>query len=321
MSVLSPVTPHVPLSITQLFTVGIGPSSSHTVGPMRAAASFAELALAQGFLSRVSCQLFGSLAFTGLGHATDTAVLLGLSGWLPETVDPDEIPALIANIRRENMLMLGGTRPLAFTEASDLAFMRGKFLPGHANAMTFTADYPDGTRFERTYYSIGGGAIRTDDAADNRPNIIVPFPFSSASELLEMGQASGLSIAGIVLANEDEWSSRAQAIGFIDIVRDAMLACIDRGCKQEGILPGGLNVPRRAKSLHQTLLARAHLADPSIIFEWVSLYALSVTRRMPPAAASSPRRPMALRAYCLPSSNITRPSLPTLRSKGAARCC
>ncbi len=276
MSVLLPVTPHAPLSITQLFTVGIGPSSSHTVGPMRAAANFAELALARGLPVRVSCALFGSLAFTGLGHATDTAVLLGLSGWLPETIDPDEIPALIGAIRRENRLLLDGACPLEFTEPADLAFMRGKFLPGHANAMTFTAHYPDGTRFERTYYSIGGGAIRTDDATDNRPNINVPFPFSSANELLDMARARGLSIAEIVLANEEAWTSRAQAIGFIDIVREAMLACIDRGCRQEGILPGGLNVPRRAKSLHQTLLARAHLADPSIIFEWVSLYALSV---------------------------------------------
>ena len=138
------------LSVTDLFTIGVGPSSSHTVGPMRAAAAFADLALAQGRPERVACELYGSLALTGKGHATDVAVLLGLSGWLPERVDPNDIPALVGEIRTTRSLKLGGSHKVAFDEPKDLVFRRGEFLPGHAHAMRFSADYGQGKRFERT---------------------------------------------------------------------------------------------------------------------------------------------------------------------------
>ena len=270
------------LSVVDLFTIGIGPSSSHTVGPMRAAAAFAELALVEGELGAgepvsVSCALYGSLALTGRGHATDVAVLLGLSGWLPDRVDPAEIPALVGDIRERRSLPFGGRHAVPFDEATQLDFRFGEFLPGHANAMRFTADFVSGQRIERTYFSIGGGAIRAEGAtAAERPNVALRYPFGSGVELLAIGNAHGLSIAEIMWANEEAWRSRAETMDFIDRVRAAMFDCIDRGCTHDGILPGGLNVRRRAAPLHRALLARGPRTEPSHIFEWVSLYALSV---------------------------------------------
>ncbi len=265
------------LSILDLFTIGVGPSSSHTVGPMRAAAAFADLVLSEGYPTSLRCELYGSLALTGKGHATDVAVLLGLSGWRPETVDPDAIPSLIAEIRQGRMLRLGGDFLVAFDESTDLVFKYGEFLPGHPNAMRLTVDYGGGRQIARTYYSVGGGAIREDGAqASERPNIKLPRPFGSGAELLAVGAATGLSVAEIVWANEEAWRSKAETLAFVDAVRLAMLACIERGCHQDGVLPGGLNVRRRAKALHEALTARGPRAEPSHIFEWVSLYALSV---------------------------------------------
>jgi len=270
------------LSVVDLFTIGIGPSSSHTVGPMRAAAAFADLALVEADLGAgpplsVSCALYGSLALTGRGHATDVAVLLGLSGWLPDKVDPEAIPALVAEIRERRVLPLGGREEVAFDEATQLDFRFGEFLPGHANAMRFTATFADGRSIERIYYSIGGGAISVEGAtAAERPNVVVRHPFGSGEELLATGQREALSIADIMWANEEAWRSRAETIDFLDRVRSAMLDCIDRGCTQDGILPGGLNVRRRAASLHRALMARGPRTEPSHIFEWVSLYALAV---------------------------------------------
>jgi L-serine dehydratase len=277
----APVSAHVPttnvaLSIADLFTIGIGPSSSHTVGPMRAAAHFARLAVGRERPARVSCELFGSLALTGKGHATDTAILLGLSGWLPETIDPDRVEAIVATIRERHSLRLADGCPIAFNEAVDLIFRRGEFLPGHANAMRFTARYGFGEEWTRTYFSVGGGAIRCEGDAEARPNVALRYPFGSAEELLAIGRTHGLAIADIVFANEEAWRAPGETIAFIDAVRDAMLACIERGCRGEGVLPGGLNVPRRARSLHHALLAKAPSNDPTKIFEWVSLFALSV---------------------------------------------
>jgi L-serine dehydratase len=270
------------LSIVDLFTIGIGPSSSHTVGPMRAAAAFADLALVEGDLGAgppvsVSCALYGSLALTGRGHATDIAILLGLSGWLPDRVDPEAIPALVADIRERRMLTLGGRHAVPFDEPTQLDFRFGEFLPGHANAMRFTADYASGQRIERIYYSVGGGAISMEGAsAAERPNVAVRHPFGSGADLLAIGQREGLSITEIMWANEEAWRSCTETTEFLDAVRRAMLDCIDRGCTHDGILPGGLNVRRRAASLHRALLARGPRTEPSHIFEWVSLYALSV---------------------------------------------
>ncbi|HEX4273233.1 MAG TPA: L-serine ammonia-lyase, partial [Rhizomicrobium sp.] len=263
------------LSVKDLFTIGIGPSSSHTVGPMRAAASFAVLALLHGIPSRLRCELFGSLALTGKGHATDTAVMLGLSGWLPEDVDPARVPQIVENIRKSETLLLRGAKPVEFHE-HDVVFRMGEFLPGHPNAMRFGATYRDGREISQTFYSIGGGAILTEGQDAERPNVAVRYPITSAAQLLATGRSAGLSIATIGWINEEAWRPRSETITFIEDVRAAMLACIERGLTQEGTLPGGLNVRRRAKSLHEKLLARGPRTDPSTVFEWVSLYALSV---------------------------------------------
>jgi L-serine dehydratase len=227
---------HQAISILDLFTIGIGPSSSHTVGPMRAAWLFADLVADEKPVA-VRVDLYGSLALTGRGHATDSAVMLGLSGAQPETIDPDLIPVRLAAIRSSGRLMLADRIEIGFEESQHLLFHAQTFLPGHPNAVTFTASFGDGRTVERTYFSIGGGAI------------------------VEAG-------SGPVKASETD--------AFLDAVRDAMFASIDRGCRQGGILPGGLKVPRRAKALFEGLQARDTAADPSAVFEWVSLYALAV---------------------------------------------
>jgi L-serine dehydratase len=273
MQDLSPPGPQ--LSVKDLFTIGIGPSSSHTVGPMRAAASFAVLALLHGVPTHLCCELFGSLALTGKGHGTDTAVMLGLSGWLPEDVDPARVPLIVENIRKSETLLLRGAKPVEFREY-DILFRMGEFLPGHPNAMRFTAAYKDGREISQIFYSIGGGAIMTQGQEAERPNISVRYPIASAADLLAVGRSAGLSIAAIGWINEEAWRPRSETTAFMEKVREAMLDCIERGLQQEGTLPGGLNVRRRAKSLHEKLVARGPRTDPSTVFEWVSLYALSV---------------------------------------------
>ena len=264
------------ISIMDLFTIGIGPSSSHTVGPMRAARDFAERASIRSDIDSVVCELFGSLALTGLGHATDTAVLLGLSGWQPETVDPDQIGILTGEIRESGRLKLAGRIELPFREAEHLLFRRGEFIPGHANAMRFSAHHKDATSFEATYFSIGGGAILRAGEAVPPSNIDLPHPFSSAAELLVIGAENGLTISAIVEANEAAWRDESETYGFLDAVRLAMFDCVERGCRNDGMLPGGLKVLRRAKCLHERLQARGPRNDPSTVFEWVSLWALAV---------------------------------------------
>ena len=271
-----------PISVAELFTIGIGPSSSHTVGPMRAAYRFAESIgqERQAQVTRIVVELYGSLALTGKGHATDSAVILGLLGWQPETVDPDQIPTLLEKVRTTGALQLAGRCPIAFDAREHLLFRMGEFLPGHPNAVRFSASFAGAPAKEQLYYSIGGGAILLDDGGspDIRPgsNIRQTFPFASAEELLAIGRANRLSIARIVMANEQAWRDEAETIAFLDQVRAAMLACIERGCRQGGTLPGGLNVRRRAKALHDDLVAAGPAYNPSHIFEWVSLYALAV---------------------------------------------
>lgn len=264
------------ISVMDLFTIGIGPSSSHTVGPMRAARDFVERASVRDDVEGIECHLYGSLALTGHGHATDTAILLGLSGWTPETVDPDQIDRLLQEIRDHRRLKMAGRIDLPFDEAEHLQFHRGQFLPGHANAMRFSARHRDGSVFEATYYSIGGGAILRAEETLSRVNRVVPHPFSSAAELLKIGEANDLSFAAIVEANEAAWRDESETHGFLDAVRLAMFDCIERGCRKDGILPGGLKVQRRAKCLHERLQARGPRSDPSTVFEWVSLWALAV---------------------------------------------
>ena len=266
---------HQAISILDLFTIGIGPSSSHTVGPMRAAWLFADLVADEQPVA-VRVDLYGSLALTGRGHATDSAVMLGLSGAQPETIDPDLIPVRLAAIRSSGRLMLAERVEIGFEESQHLLFHAQTFLPGHPNAVTFTASFGDGRSVERTFFSIGGGAIVEAGSGPVKANILLPRPFSSGAELLATGDATGMTIAEIVRENEIAWRPDSETDAFLDAVRDAMFASIDRGCRQGGILPGGLKVPRRAKALFEGLQARDTAADPSAVFEWVSLYALAV---------------------------------------------
>jgi L-serine dehydratase len=264
------------ISVTELFTIGIGPSSSHTVGPMRAAFDFARSLREDGVVpERLKCDLYGSLSLTGKGHGTDGAVILGLAGETPEGVDPDAVPALVARIRAEERLPLGGGAEVPFCEDKDLVFHKS-FLPAHPNGMAFTAVLADGSRITRRYYSIGGGAIRMEGEQPVRANIDIPYPFGSAAELLAIGDATGLCIADIVRANEAAWRDEAETDAFLMAVRSAMFGSIERGCKGTGELPGGLHVQRRARAMKEKLLDRGPRADPGLVFEWVSLYALAV---------------------------------------------
>jgi L-serine dehydratase len=262
------------ISVTELFTIGIGPSSSHTVGPMRAAHGFAQAALEAQTPVRIRCELFGSLSLTGRGHATDSAVVLGLAGHLPDTVDPDAVRAMLRAVQDDGMLQLGGRLPIAF-RAEDIVFSH-EFLPGHPNAVRFTAIDTEGREFTRTYFSIGGGVVLEEGAGLQIANAAVAHPFASGAELLEVGEATGLSIGEIVRRNECAWRSREETDAFLDAVRGAMLASIERGCAAEGILPGGLNVRRRANALHTTLAARGDRVAPASVMEWISLWALAV---------------------------------------------
>ncbi len=281
-----PVTPAITLprgedsvaavSVTELFTIGIGPSSSHTVGPMRAAKAFATEMLDTGLVpERVQAELFGSLSLTGRGHHSDRAVLLGLAGETPETVDPDAIEAMLADITTTGRITLDGRHPIPFDQEADLLFRPG-FLPAHPNGMVFTAFLADGSVVIRRFYSIGGGAIRMEGAEPTRTNRRLAHPFASGAELLERTEETGLSIAQIVRANEAAWRDDSETDGFLDRVRDAMCAAIERGCAASGILPGGLKVQRRAQAIKQKLLDRGPRTDPSLVFEWVSLWALAV---------------------------------------------
>jgi hypothetical protein len=278
-----------PISVAELFTIGIGPSSSHTVGPMRAAYDFAQRALAQDLPPvGVTCDLYGSLALTGRGHATDTAVILGLAGWEPERLDPDAAPGILAGIRDTGRLTLAGARALPFSEAADVVFHPRDFLAEHPNGLTFTARLADGTGYAETYFSIGGGAILRKGAPLPSHNVAVRHPFSSSAELLARGDETGLSIADMVRANEEAWRSPEEADAFLDEVRAAMRVCIDRGIAQEGELPGGLRVRRRARAIERALTGCVPGSNPAEVFEWVSLWALAAhfgggTRRQQPA--------------------------------------
>lgn len=269
------------LSVTDLFSIGIGPSSSHTVGPMRAACAFAARAVSEAAgrpIVQVSCTLYGSLSLTGRGHATDRAVQLGLMGWMPDAIDPDAIAALLDGLAATGRMALAGRVDVAFDPARDVVFA-ADFDPGHANTLRFRARLEDGSVCEATYYSVGGGEIRAADAgAGAGANVAVPYPFETAAELLAQADAAGLDIAGLIDANEAVRRDPAETAAFLDSVHAAMSACIDRGCRTVGELPGGLAVRRRAPSLQAALIAES--GDPALaarhMMEWVSLWALAV---------------------------------------------
>ncbi len=272
------------ISVFDLFTIGIGPSSSHTVGPMRAARTFALGLRDDALLERVACvraDLYGSLGATGRGHGTDRAVMLGLEGETPEGVDPDRVPLRCAEIAEHATISLLGHHDVGFDEREHLDFRRKKKLAAHANGMVFTALDGDGHVLrERTYYSVGGGFV-VDESAAGADRIVpdttpVPYPFRSTVDLLEHVAASGLPISGVMRANELARRTDAEINeGLLRIWR-AMQDCVTRGCERDGILPGGLKVKRRARDLHAQLTSVDHRPDPLDVMDWVNLYALAV---------------------------------------------
>ncbi len=274
------------LSVFDMFKVGIGPSSSHTMGPMVAASRFLDLMRASPFHFRgVKASLHGSLAFTGVGHATDRATILGLAGFDPATYDAARAEAALASIRSTHRIQPPGLPELAFDPARDLTFDYGPNLPGHANGMILKATDAQGdVILQETYYSIGGGFVVTETelqaagGARSRTRAEVPWPFETAAEMLAMARKSGLTIAQMKLANELTFRSRAEIDRGIDRLWEVMNACIDRGMNAEGILPGGLKVRRRAKGIHDALLAERglNMTPPHTINDWMSLYAMAV---------------------------------------------
>jgi L-serine dehydratase len=274
----------MPFSTFDLFKIGVGPSSSHTMGPMTAAARFIErLGTRLPAVARVTADLYGSLALTGKGHATDRAVLLGLSGQHPDSLDPDAADIIVAAIRREGRLHVAGTHAIAFDEAADVAYHQRDRLPFHSNGMRFSAfDAAGALIAAATSYSVGGGAVvdETDIQSNAPPAGLadVPHPYHSGEELLARADAAGVDIAGLALANERATLDEADVRARLSAIADAMSACIDRGIASGGILPGGLKVKRRAPDIHAKLLARQEraLSDPLSVIDWVNLWALAV---------------------------------------------
>src|SRR5689334_3708584 len=275
------------VSVFDLFKIGIGPSSSHTVGPMRAAARFAGKWLRESGkldqVARVRAELFGSLALTGRGHGTDKAVLMGLEGHWPNEIDPDIIPKALERIRVGKELVLLGTHPIGFDEKTDLVFNKRQKLPFHSNGMRFSAYDADGKELAtRDYYSVGGGfVVNQDEAAADRivaDTTSVQYPFHSGDELLKLCEANQLTIAQLMWANERAWRSDEEIrAGLLEIWR-AMQDCLQRGTRASGVLPGGLKVARRAPAMFQDLSSRpeAAMKDPLTVLDWVNLYALAV---------------------------------------------
>lgn len=277
----------VDFSVFDLFCIGIGPSSSHTVGPMRAAYRFIEALRTVGVLSQTEmliADLYGSLALTGRGHWTDRAVLLGLSGNTPEGVDPDQVESLVGRIRSDQRLRLSDGREIEFIEAKQLVFHYEEVLPEHPNGLRFRALNATGdVLLDRYYFSVGGGTVYSKEEliqADQpgKAKSKLPYPFSSAAALLELGKKHQKSIAALILENEKIWRSEEEIYTGLKKIRDAMVACIERGCRNTGILPGGLKVKRRAHDLSKKLQekAKAGSDDPLMVMDWVSVYALAV---------------------------------------------
>jgi len=274
------------LSVFDLFKIGIGPSSSHTVGPMQAAYDFV-MSLRErellGAVTRVSVTLYGSLSATGKGHNTDRAVLGGLMGERPVSVDPDELALKLAALERDGQLRLAGVHAVAFDAARDIAWC-DESLDYHANALRLEAFDDHGVVHANTYYSVGGGfVVDAERAAQGEaatPTVELPYPFKNAVELLDICRREGLSISDVMLANEQAWRNEAEIRAGLWRIWQAMKACVDSGLDQHGVLPGGLNVRRRAPSLYRHLQAldgnRGLIASTFSAMDWVNLFALAV---------------------------------------------
>jgi L-serine dehydratase len=272
------------ISALDLFRVGIGPSSSHTVGPMRAAHSFVTRLRADGLLARtagVRAEMFGSLGATGHGHGTVTAVVLGLEGEQPDLVDPAAAQPRVAAVRTGRVLRLAGSHPIAFRVEDDIVLHRRKRLPFHTNGMSFRATDADGHELlVREYYSVGGGFVLDSDDAGATVLVEDPtpvrYPFGTGDELLAHTRETGLRISEVMLANELSWRTEAQVRAELLHIWSVMQECVDRGVRATGVLPGGLKVRRRAAALRATLDAATDDRDPLRAMEWVTLYALAV---------------------------------------------
>jgi L-serine dehydratase len=276
------------VSVFDLFKVGIGPSSSHTVGPMRAAKLFAQRLAAHGqtgLTHKLRVELYGSLGATGYGHGSDKAVILGLMGHDPDTVPVDDVDQLIAQVRQQGSLTLLGVHTLRFNEAQDLRFIPEQSLPFHPNGLRFVAQDAQGQMLQQAvYYSVGGGFVLSQEAAEDAgkqaqiaPDVdVLPLPFHSGADILAMVAQHGISIAELMRRNEQHWRDDAAINAGLLRIWQAMQACVQRGCAQGGVLPGGFQVIRRAPGLHARLQAAGAEIDPLHVMDWVNLYALAV---------------------------------------------
>ncbi|HEY1115596.1 MAG TPA: L-serine ammonia-lyase [Chitinophagaceae bacterium] len=284
---------HEAISVFDIFKIGIGPSSSHTLGPWRAAQRFVHTLEASGRLEEVSSVrvlLYGSLAKTGKGHGTDVAVQLGLCGDDPVTFEVERLDSKIAEIATLRKLMVGGSREVAFDPATDIEFLFSESLPFHPNAVTFLASFTNGDSIAETFYSIGGGFVVKEAEAQDKKDILLPFPINTAENLLHWCLKTGLSISEVVLENETSWRPEADTRQGVLKIWQVMKECTYRGCHTTGTLPGGLNVKRRAAELNKRLLKgrtynnyeewigaiREGGNSFQYILDWVSCFALAV---------------------------------------------
>ncbi|WP_145513602.1 L-serine ammonia-lyase [Yersinia massiliensis] len=270
------------ISVFDMFKIGIGPSSSHTVGPMKAGKEFADLLVTQGLMpsvTRVAVDVYGSLSLTGKGHHTDIAIIMGLAGNMPDTVDIDSIPAFIRDVElRQKLMLANGLHEVDFPREGGMVF-RSDNLPLHENGMQIHAFVGDEKILSKTYYSIGGGFIVDEEhfgkAAVNA--VSVPYPFNSAAEILANCEQTGMSVSGMVMQNELAMHSKEEIDAYFTAIWQTMRACIDRGLNTEGVLPGPLRVPRRASALRRLLVSSDKLShDPMNVIDWVNMFALAV---------------------------------------------
>ena len=272
------------ISVFDMFSIGIGPSSSHTVGPMKAAYQFSQLLKKQAILNQVShvkTELFGSLGQTGIGHGSGKAVILGLAGFEPDTIDPEQIDLYLEQVEATQKLQLAGSHEINFPKKNAIVFHRRKTLPGHANAMELIAYNGKDVLFSKVYYSIGGGFIvdeqelaamsKKQDNTDRSK-----YPFETSEELIRLCKELGFSISNLMMENEKQFMSEQQITEKLAGIWHAMQRSVDRGCRREGILPGGLKLRRRAPSLLRSLNAQGNNSDPLMAMDWVNLFAMAV---------------------------------------------
>lgn len=272
------------VSVSDIFKIGIGPSSSHTVGPMKAGARFCRSLVDLKLTDQVEsihCELFGSLALTGKGHGSDKAIILGLMGEEPESVDVESIDRYLKEAESNKKLDFQSKFSFNFCPNKNIEFLRSQNLPLHPNGMRFTAKCEKNSELlQKIYYSVGGGFVINHIDGENAEivnhDIAVKYPFSSADEILEICEANGISISKLMKENEKSYRTESETLEYLDAIWDCMERCIERGCRQEGILPGGLKVKRRAAALHRKLTHQKQNMDPLSIMDWVDLWALAV---------------------------------------------